>query len=57
MASRPMGDKPFSELMLTKFTDAYMRHYGEMSFNDTKTYFLNIWWNIYTGSQEVEINV
>ena len=24
------GDKPSSETMLTQFTDAYMRHFGEM---------------------------
>ena len=32
MAWRRTGDKPFSEPMLTWFTDAYMRHEGEMSF-------------------------
>ena len=26
-----IGNKPLSETMLTRFTDAYMRHYGEMS--------------------------
>ena len=26
MAWRRTGDKPFPELMLTQFTDAYMRH-------------------------------
>ena len=26
MAWRRLGDKPLSELMLTQFTDAYMRH-------------------------------
>ena len=31
MAWRRSGDKPLSELMLTQFTDAYMRHKGEMS--------------------------
>ena len=31
MAWRPIGDKPLSEPMLTRFTDASMRHYGEMS--------------------------
>ena len=31
MAWRRTGDKPLSELMLTQFTDAYMRHSGEMS--------------------------
>ena len=31
MAWRPIGDKPLSEPMLTWFTDAFMRHYGEMS--------------------------
>ena len=25
-----VGDKPSSEPMLTRFTDAYMRHWGEM---------------------------
>ena len=31
MASRRIGDKSLSEQMLTLFTDAYMRHQGEMS--------------------------
>ena len=31
MAWRRTGDKPLPEPMLTQFTDAYMRHYGEMS--------------------------
>ena len=31
MASHQTGDKPLPELMLTQFTDAYMRHWGEMS--------------------------
>ena len=31
MAWRRIGDKPLSEPMLTRFTDAYMRHWGEMS--------------------------
>ena len=31
MAWRRTGDKPLPELLLTQFTDAYMRHYGEMS--------------------------
>ena len=30
MAWRRIGDKPLSEPMLTRFTDAYMRHKGEM---------------------------
>ena len=30
MAWRRIGDKPLSESMQTQFTDAYMRHYGEM---------------------------
>ena len=30
MAWRQIGDKPLSELMLTRFTDAYMRHWAEM---------------------------
>ena len=30
MAWCRIGDKPLSETMLTQFTDAYMRHYGEM---------------------------
>ena len=29
MACYRTGDKPLSESMLTRFTDAYMRHYGE----------------------------
>ena len=31
MAWRRAGDKPLSEPMLCRFTDAYMRHSGEMS--------------------------
>ena len=31
MAWHRPGDKPLSEQMLTRFTDAYMRHKGEMS--------------------------
>ena len=31
MAWRRTGDKPLPESMLTWFTDAYMRHQGEMS--------------------------
>ena len=31
MASRQIGEKPLPEPMLTRFTDAYMRHYGEMN--------------------------
>ena len=31
MAWCRIGDKPLSELVLTRFSDAYMRHYGEMS--------------------------
>ena len=31
MAWRRIGDKPLSEPMLTRFIDAYMEHYGEMS--------------------------
>ena len=31
MAWRQTCDKPLPELMLTQFTGAYMRHYGEMS--------------------------
>ena len=31
MAWRRRGDKPLPEPMMTQFTDAYMRHYGEMS--------------------------
>ena len=31
MAWRRPGNKPLPEPMLTQFTDAYMRHYGEMS--------------------------
>ena len=31
MACRRIGNKTLSEPMLTKFADAYMRHYGEMS--------------------------
>ena len=31
MAWRRIGDKPLSELILTQFTNAYMRHQGGMS--------------------------
>ena len=31
MAWRRIGDKPLSEPVLTRFTDAYMRHYEEKS--------------------------
>ena len=31
MAWRQTGDKPLPEPMMAKFTDAHMRHYGEMS--------------------------
>ena len=31
MAGRWIGDKPLSEPMLTRYTDAYMQHSGEMS--------------------------
>ena len=31
MAWRWIGGQTFSEPMLTKFTNAYMRYYGEMS--------------------------
>ena len=31
MTWRQTDDKPIPELTLTQFTDAYMRHYGEMS--------------------------
>ena len=34
MACRLYGAKPLSEPMLTQFTDAYMRHQGEMSWRD-----------------------
>ena len=32
MAWRLTGDEPLPESELTQFTDAYMRHYGEMSY-------------------------
>ena len=35
MAWRRTGDKPLHESMLTQFTDAFMRHWGQMS---------RIWW-------------
>ena len=31
MAWRQTGDKPIPEPMLTQFTDAYMRHLGELN--------------------------
>ena len=31
MVWRRTGDKPLPEAMLTQFTDAYMRQYGDMS--------------------------
>ena len=37
MAWRRTGDKPLHEPMLTQFTDAYMRHSSEMSFNWNNT--------------------
>ena len=33
MAWRRSGEKPLSEPTLTRFTDAYMHHLGEMSYN------------------------
>ena len=41
MAWHRIGDKPLSEPMLTRFTDAYMRHQVEASFN------INIWHYLY----------
>ena len=38
-----LGDKPLPEPMITQFTDAYMRHYGEMSWKGPKWYRV-IWW-------------
>ena len=35
MARRRTSDKPFPELTLTQFTDAYMRHEREMSWRKT----------------------
>ena len=32
MAWRRIGDKPLSTLLLTRFTDTYMLHYGEMGY-------------------------
>ena len=40
MAWRRIGDKPLSEPMLTRFTEAYMRHSGEMSLGNP----LVTWW-------------
>ena len=37
MVGRRIGDKPLSEPMLTWFTDAYMQHKGEMSFDGHST--------------------
>ena len=56
MAWRRTGDKPLSEAMMTQFTDAYMRHQGEMSFKKILSYLiacyiLELWsggWKIYT---------
>ena len=31
MAWRRIGDKPLSEPMLPRYSEVYMRHYGEMS--------------------------
>ena len=36
MAWRRIGDKPLSEPMLARFTDAYMRHNGDMSWSVQK---------------------
>ena len=33
---RQKGDKPLSETMLARFTDSYMRHYGEMRWLKTE---------------------
>ena len=47
MAWRRTGDKPLPEPMLTQFTDAYMRHYGEMSYTKVKPkYSCYIVWKI-----------
>ena len=34
MAWNRIGEKPLSEPMLTRFTDAYMWHYGEGELNE-----------------------
>ena len=41
MAWCRIGDKPLSEPMLTRFTDTYMQHYGQMRFINRWYYFLN----------------
>ena len=42
MAWRQIGDKPLSEPMLTRFTDAYMWHWGQMS----KLTNFGCWWPV-----------
>ena len=37
MAWRRIGDRPFSEPMLVRIIDAYMRHYGEIGLNPEMT--------------------
>ena len=46
MAWRRTGDKPLPEPMLIQFTDAYMRHQGEMS----------LWWREDCGQVTNKIN-
>ena len=44
MAWRRPGGKPFPEAMLTQFTDAYLRHYGEMSYVSMCVYINRLWY-------------
>ena len=43
MAWRRIGGKPFSEAMLDRSIDAYMRHYGEMGLSDYVEWSLLQW--------------
>ena len=36
MAWRRIGDKPLSEPMLPRFSDAYMRHYGQVKYDQKR---------------------
>ena len=38
MAWHRIGDKPLSEPMLNRFTNAHMQHYGEMSLSASQQF-------------------
>ena len=60
---RRIGDKPLPGLMLTHFTDAYMRHWGRwvkyLAYFYTKTYLKqrHIFWTQEHKSQNANINI